>query len=183
MSLTQYYTATTLDGFIADPDDSLEWLFTREQDREGPLSYGAFIAEVGALAMGATTYEWILDHEFAGKDPSEWKWPYDIPCWVFTHRELTVVPEAEVALTSADVAAVHAQMVEAAGGKNVWIVGGGDLAGQFADAGLLDEVIVYVAPVTLGAGKPLLPRHVELRLEETARNRDFVCARYAVVRD
>jgi dihydrofolate reductase len=183
MSLTQYYTATTLDGFIADPDDSLEWLFTREQDREGPLSYCAFIAEVGALAMGATTYEWILDHEFAGKDPSEWKWPYDIPCWVFTHRELTVVPEAEVALTSADVAAVHAQMVEAAGGKNVWIVGGGDLAGQFADAGLLDEVIVYVAPVTLGAGKPLLPRHVELRLEETARNRDFVCARYAVVRD
>jgi dihydrofolate reductase len=182
MSLTQYYTATTLDGFIADPNDSLEWLFTRDQDHEGPLNYGAFIAEVGALAMGRTTYQWVLDHEFAGKDPSEWKWPYDIPCSVFTHRELTVVPGAQIEFTSADVPTVHAQMVAAAGGKNVWIVGGGDLVGQFADAGLLDEVIVYVAPVTLGAGKPLLPRHVELRLEETAQNGDFVCARYAVVR-
>jgi dihydrofolate reductase len=183
MSLTQYYTATTLDGFIADPDDSLEWLFTREQDRDGPLNYAAFIAGVGALAMGSTTYEWIVDHEFAGKPVEEWKWPYDLPCWVFTHRELTVVPDADVRFTSADVRSVHAQMVEAAAGKNVWLVGGGDLVGQFADVGLLDEVIVYVAPVTLGAGKPLLPRRVELRLEETARNGDFVCARYAVVRD
>ena len=73
-------------------------------------------------------------------------------------------------------------VVEAADGKNVWLAGGGDLVGQFADMGLLDDVIVYVAPVTLGAGKPLLPRHVELRLEETARNGDFVTARYAVVR-
>ena len=53
---------------------------------------------------------------------------------------------------------------------------------QFADAGLLDEVIVYIAPVTLGSGAPLLPRRVELRLEELGRNRDFACARYAVVR-
>jgi dihydrofolate reductase len=183
MPLTQYYTATTLDGFIADPDDSLEWLFTREQDRDGPLNYDAFIAEVGALAMGSTTYEWVLDHEFADKPLEEWKWPYDVPCWVFTHRELRVVPGADVSFTSEDVASVHELMRAAAAGKNVWIVGGGDLAGQFADAGLLDEMIVYVAPVTLGAGKPLLPRRLELRLEETARNGDFVCSRYSVPRD
>jgi dihydrofolate reductase len=73
-------------------------------------------------------------------------------------------------------------MVEAAAGRNVWVVGGGDLAGQFSDARLLDEVIVYIAPVTLGAGAPLLPRQCELRLEETARNGDFVTARYSVVR-
>jgi dihydrofolate reductase len=182
LSLTQYYTATTLDGYIADPNDSLEWLFTRDQDHAGSLNYGAFIADVGALAMGSTTYEWILDHEFADKEPADWRWPYDIPCWVFTHRDLTVVPNAAVTFTSAPVEVVHARMVDAAAGKNVWIVGGGDLVGQFADIGLLDEVIVYVAPVTLGAGKPLLPRHIELRLEETARNGDFVTARYAVVR-
>jgi dihydrofolate reductase len=182
VSLTQYYTATTLDGFIADPNHSLDWLFTRDQDREGPLNYADFIAEVGALAMGSTTYEWILDHEFAGKEPSEWKWPYDMPCWVFTHRQLAAVPNAQVQFTSGDVAAVHAEMVAAAGGRNVWVVGGGDLAGQFADAGLLDEVIVYIAPVTLGGGAPLLPRRLELRLEELAQNRDFACARYSVVR-
>ena len=182
VSLTQYYTATTLDGFIADESHSLEWLFTRDQDRAGPLNYEEFIADVGALAMGATTYEWILDHEFAGKDPADWKWPYELPGWVFTHRELPVVPGAPVEFASGDVAAVHPKMVEAATGRNVWVAGGGDLAGQFADAGLLDEVIVYVAPVTLGGGAPLLPRRLELRLEELARNRDFACARYSVVR-
>ena len=182
MGLTQYYTATTLDGFIADPHNSLEWLFTRARDEGGPLDYAAFIADVGALAMGSTTYEWVLDHEFSGKDPSEWRWPYDVPCWVFTHRELQVVPGARVAFTSADVATVHAEMVAAAEGRNIWIVGGGDLVGQFADAGLLDEVQVSIAPVTLGGGAPLLPRHVELRLDEVGRNGDFVAATYTVVR-
>jgi dihydrofolate reductase len=180
--VTQYYTATSLDGFIADPGDSLDWLFTRDQDHAGPLNYGEFIAQVGALAMGATTYEWVFAHEFAGKDPTEWKWPYEVPTWVFTHRELPRVPGAAVEFTSDDIPAVHAQMVEAAGDRNRWIVGGGDLAGQFADVGLLDEVIVYIAPVTLGGGAPLFPRRQELRLEETARNGDFVCARFAVER-
>jgi dihydrofolate reductase len=182
VSLTQYYTATTLDGFIADPDNSLEWLFTRRREEDGPLNYGDFIADVGALAMGSTTYEWILEHEFADKDPAEWKWPYDVPCWVFTHRRLPVVPDANLEFTSADIATVHGQMAEGAGDRNLWIVGGGDLAGQFADAGLLDEVIVSIAPVTLGAGAPLLPRPIELRLDEVGRNGDFVAARFSVVR-
>jgi dihydrofolate reductase len=181
VSLTQYYTATTLDGFIADPDNSLDWLFTREREPDGPLNYGDFIAGVGALAMGSTTYEWIIAHEFAGKDPAEWKWPYDIPGWVFTHRQLPVVPDSGVQFTSADIPTVHEEMVRAAGDRNVWIVGGGDLAGQFADAGLLDEVIVTIAPVTLGAGAPLLPRRIELQLAELGRNGDFASARYTVV--
>ena len=183
MSLTQYYTATSLDGFIADENHSLEWLFRQQQDREGPLNYKDFIADVGALTMGATTYEWILGHEFGDKDPTDWEWPYDVPSWVFTHRQLPVVPAAQIEFTSGDVAAVHAEMVIAAGNRNVWIVGGGDLAGQFADVGLLDEVIVYIASVTLGGGAPLLPRGLTLRLDELARNGDFACARYAVVRE
>ena len=182
MSLTQYYTATSLDGFIADPDNSLDWLFTRDQDEAGPLNYGEFIANVGAAAMGSTTYQWILEHEFAGKAQADWKWPYDIPCWVFTHRQLPVVPDAPITFTRADIAAVHRDMVAAAGDRNIWIIGGGGLAGDFADAGLLDEVIVYIAPVTLGAGAPLLPRRLELRLDEVGRNRDFACAKFSVMR-
>jgi dihydrofolate reductase len=180
MSLTQYYTATSLDGFIADENHSLEWLFRQQQDHEGPLNYKDFVADVGAIAMGATTYEWILDHQFADKDPADWEWPYDVPSWVFTHRQLAIVPDAQIVFRSGDVAAVHAEMRAAAGDHNLWIVGGGDLVGQFADAGLLDEVIVYLAPVTLGAGAPLLPRNLDLRLEEAERNQDFVCARFSV---
>jgi dihydrofolate reductase len=181
VSLTQYYTASTLDGFIADAQDSLDWLFTRQREPDGPMNYDAFIAGVGAMAMGSTSYEWILDHEFGDKPPAEWIWPYDIPCWVFTHRQLPVVPDARIEFASGDVRPVHDRMVDAAGGRNVWIVGGGDLAGQFADAGLLDELIVKIAPVTLGAGAPLLPRRVELQLEELARNADFAAARFSVV--
>ena len=182
MPLTQYYTATTLDGFIADPDNSLDWLLTRKTEDDGPLNYGDFIADVGAMAMGSTTYEWILAHEFAGTDPAEWRWPYDIPCWVFTRRQLPVVPDSGVQFTRADIGTVHAEMVAAAGDRNVWIVGGGDLAGQFDDFGLLDEVIVSIAPVTLGGGAPLLPRRIELRLDELGRNGEFAAARFSVVR-
>jgi dihydrofolate reductase len=60
------------------------------------------------------------------------------------------------------------------------VVGGGDLAGQFADAGLLNEIWVQFAPVTLGAGRPLLPRALDLELLDVARNRDFMCGRYRV---
>jgi len=174
LALTQYFTATSLDGYIAGPDESLEWLFTRARDENGALNYSEFIAGVGALAMGSTTYEWILDHVDT--------WPYELPSWVFTQRELRTVPEARVEFASGDVAPVHERMVEAAAGQNVWVVGGGDLAGQFADAGLLDEVLVSIAPVTLGGGAPLLPRHLELSLDEVGRNGDFVAARFSVVR-
>jgi uncharacterized protein YecE (DUF72 family)/dihydrofolate reductase len=177
---TQYFTATSIDGYIADPDNSLDWLFQAHQDDHDDGRWDAFIGGVGAMAMGATTYEWILGHEFAGKDPSEWTWPYEQPGWVFTHRELAIVPDAPIEFASGDVAVVHERLVEAAAGKDVWIVGGGDLAGQFADQGLLDEVVVTIAPVTLGAGAPLLPRRLELRLEEVGRNGDFACARYSV---
>jgi dihydrofolate reductase len=182
VGLTQYYTATTLDGFIADSDNSLGWLFTRARDPGGPLNYGDFIAGVGAMAMGSTTYEWILEHEFGDKEPEDWVWPYDVPCWVFTHRQLPVVRGVRIELTSGDIATVHEAMVAAAGDRNVWIVGGGDLAGQFADAGLLDEVLAMIAPVTLGEGAPLLPRRIELRLDDLGRNGDFVTARFSVVR-
>jgi dihydrofolate reductase len=177
---TAYFTASSVDGFIADPENSLSWLLTRDVDSSGPMGYDTFISSVGALAMGSTTYEWLLEHELAG-DPLK-PWPYDLPTWVFSSRDLPRVP-GDVRFVSGPVVGPHADMVAAAGDRDVWVVGGGDLAGQFADAGLLDELWVQYAPVALGAGAPLLPRRLELRLEEVARNRDFACARYAVLRD
>jgi len=171
---TQYYTGSSLDGFIADPANSLSWLVTRDIDPKGPMAYDGFYEQVGAMAMGATTYQWILDNDSG-------PWGYDIPCWVFTHREFPQ-PDRDIRFTTDDVAQVHAEMVASAGEKNIWVVGGGDLVGQFHDAGLLDEVWVQYAPVTLGAGAPLLPRRVELSVLEVDRNRDFMCGRYAVVR-
>ncbi len=155
---TQYYTATSLDGFIATEDDSLEWLFPLGDVNE--TSYPSFIAEVGALAMGSVTYEWMLRHADNIAAQTGAPWPYAQPTWVFTSRSLPLVPKADIRLTRGDVRTIHAEMRQAAGSKNIWIVGGGDLAGQFYDAGLLDEVIVQIGSVTLGRGKPLFPRRV-----------------------
>ena len=155
---TQYYTASSLDGFIADPDNSLEWLF---QFGEGPGGdYDRFIAGVGALAMGSTTYEWMLRHLVHREPARPQPWPYAQPTWIFTTRELPPVPGADIRFVRGDVRPVHRAMVEAAQGKNVWLVGGGELVGRFHDHGLLDEIIVTVASVTLGGGAPLLPRRI-----------------------
>ena len=155
---TQYYTATSLDGFIATEDDSLDWLFPLGDISD--TSYPEFIADVGALAMGSTTYEWILRHadEVAAETGSPW--PYAQPAWIFTSRVFPVIEGADTRFVRGDVRPVHAEMRAAAGSRNIWIVGGGNLAGQFFDAGLLDELIVQVGSVTLGAGKPLFPRRV-----------------------
>ena len=155
---TQYYTASSLDGFIATADDSLEWLFPLGDINE--TSYPEFIAGVGALAMGAATYEWMLRHVVKSGSESPAAWPYEQPTWVFTSRQLDQVPGADIRLVRGDVRPVHAAMRQAANGRNIWLVGGGDLVGQFHDAGLLDDIIVQVASVTLGAGKPLLPRQI-----------------------
>jgi dihydrofolate reductase len=176
MTRTIFYTATTLDGFLADEHDSLDWLFTQDIDEDGPMNYNAFIATIGAMAMGATTYEWIRDHIAESGEG----WMYDIPCWVFTHRDLAPIGD-DIRFTSAPVVEVHAEMAAAAGDRDLWMVGGGDLAAQFAEARLLDELMVSIAPVTLGAGRPLFPRPFDLKLTELDRNGAFLCARYDVV--
>lgn len=155
---TQYYTATSLDGFIAGPNDSLDWLFPLGNIED--TSYPAFIKDVGAIAMGSSTYEWMLRHLIGPEADQPQPWPYTQPTWVFTSRTLAVAPGADIKFVSGDVRPVHAAMANAAGSRNVWIVGGGDLAGQFHDAGLLDEIFVQIGSVTLGAGKPLFPRRL-----------------------
>lgn len=109
-------------------------------------------------------------------------WSYGQPTWVFTHRDLAPPEGADARFTQASLRDVHAEMTAEADGRDLWVVGGGDLAGQFADAGLLDEVWLQYAPVTLGAGAPLLPRAIELELIDVARNRAFLCGRYRVVK-
>ncbi|NEW46228.1 dihydrofolate reductase [Nocardia cyriacigeorgica] len=154
---TLYYTATSLDGYIADPDNSLDWLMAVADADTATSDVDEFLLGVGAMCMGATTYEWM-----AANNPQEY-WPEnygDRPCWVFTHRDLPAIPGANLHFAAGDVGAVHEQMAAAAGDRDIWVVGGGELAGQFADAGLLDEVIVGITPVTLGGGAPLLPRRI-----------------------
>jgi dihydrofolate reductase len=165
MSKTQYYAATTLDGYIAEADDTLGWLLDYDGSYEGenaaPIkgSYERFYDDVGALVSGSTTYEWVLDH--MARRGGEW--PYNgKPTWVLSSRDLAL-PEGEgvdVRIVNAPVEDLHEEMLATAGDRNLWVLGGGNIASQFADAGLLDELLVTVVPVVLGAGKPLFDRRL-----------------------
>jgi dihydrofolate reductase len=188
MTKTQYYTATSIDGFIADEHNSLDWLFQvgAGDDKAEANRFGAFFAGVGAMAMGSTTYEWVLDHDKLLENPSRWQAYYGTtPCWVFSHRTLPPIPGTDLRFVSGDVVPVHQEMAKAADGKNIWVVGGGELVGQFADQGLLDEVILGVAPVMLGAGAPLLPRRLtssDLTLSNVEHDAYFVHLTYTLTR-
>jgi dihydrofolate reductase len=161
MSKVVYFTACSLDGFIADERNSLDWLFeTPHADDES--SWDDFIGSVGPMCLGRTTYEWMLDrHPDLLTGPEQWREFYgDRPAWVFTHRTgLPAVVDADIRFVQGDVRPVYDEMRATRDG-DVWIIGGGDLVGQFDDAGLLDRVILGMCPVTLGAGAPLLPRRI-----------------------
>jgi dihydrofolate reductase len=155
-----YYAAMSLDGFIAEGDDTLEWLMKFPGVEPGaavqtvPGGYDEFYADVGALVMGSVTYEFVLD------EASTWAYAGK-PTWVLTTRDLPVFEGADdLRFTNAAVTDLYDEMVAAAGDRKLWVVGGGNVASQFADAGLIDEVWVTVVPVVLGSGKPLFDRRV-----------------------
>jgi dihydrofolate reductase len=168
LSKTQYYCAASLDGYIAEADDGLDWLLGYQGSFEGAASepgpqgdegpYERFYEGIGVLVSGSTTYEFVLDHLGEGGE-----WPYaGKPYWVLSSRDLPV-PKGEavdVRVVDAKVAELYEEMITAAGERNLWIVGGGNVASQFAGENLLDEVLVTVVPVVLGGGKPLFDHRV-----------------------
>lgn len=179
-----YYTAATLDGFLADAEHSLDWLFAVDDTVAPDLQ--AFGETVGAYVSGSSTYEWVLRHENLIEQPEKWEKFYDqLPWFVFTSRELPVPAGADVRFVSGEPAEHFAAIGTAAGEKNVWLYGGGDLVGQFFEAGLLDRIEVSITPVTLGEGAPLLPRRIEsdhLKLESVTQFGQFAHLIYNVVK-
>jgi dihydrofolate reductase len=154
-----YNTATSFTGFIADEANSLSWLF--EVPPDNAPDHPGFLAGIGVLVSGSTTYAWVLREENLLGEPAKWRAFYgDRPMFVFTTRDLPRPEGADVRFVSGSVARAFPGIVAVAGEKAVWVVGGGDLAGQFHDAGLLDEIRLTVAPVALSGGAPLLPRTI-----------------------
>jgi len=177
-----YNTATTLNGFIATADHSLDWLFAVPGAAEAESAFPAFLETIGAIVMGSSTYEWILRHEEMLDHPERWVYG-SRAAWVFSSREQPLIPGAPIRIVSGPVAGAWAAIAESAGEKDVWVVGGGDLAGQFADAGHLDEVRLSLAPVALDGGMPVLPRTLladRLSLVSAERQGQFAELRFAV---
>lgn len=155
-----YDMASSLDGFIADGAGSLSWLFAVDGGDQPEASL--IPADAGVLVEGATTYEWLLAESDLLAHPERWReFHGDRPTFVFTSRELPRPAGADIRFVAGPVSDVLPRIREAAGHRDVWVVGGGDVAGQFFDADALDQIAVSVAPVTLGGGAPVLPRRIE----------------------
>ena len=175
-------TAASLNGFIADGQNSLEWLFAVEGGEEADAALIPTAASV--LVEGSTTYEWLLDHDDILLHPEKWHaFHGDRPTFVFTSRELPAPRGADIRFVSGSVVDALPQIRDAAGEGDIWVVGGGDLVGQFFDAGALDEIAVSFAPVLLAGGAPLLPRRIEadrLRLMHASAVGQFARVVYSV---
>ena len=175
-------TATTLNGWIADEGNSLAWLFAVDQG--GLPDSGLFPAEATVIVEGATTYQWVVEAEDILDHPEKWQQLYgDKPTFVFTTQELPVPAGADVRFVSGSVIDHLPMIRKSADGGDVWVVGGGDLAGQFLDAGALDQIRLSVVPVALTGGAPLLPRNIgadRLRLVSARAYGQFARLVYAV---
>ena len=176
-----YRTAATLNGFLATPDHSLDWLFAVPEpspDLEG------FMSSVTVLVMGSSTYEWVLRSTDALAESATWTKHFGgRPVFVFSTRVQSRPHGADVRVVAGPVDRHLDALAAAAGEGTVWVQGGGELAGQFLDAGALDEIAVTVAPAVLTGGAPLLPRTLgadRLHLTDVARVGEFADLTYSV---
>lgn len=169
MRAVKYFVATSLDGYIAGPNEEIDWLYT-----DGDYGWKDFYASIDTVLMGRKTHDIGIAHGmsvFAGKKN-----------YVFS-RHLTVDPRGEVEYVSGDPAPlVH--RLKAEPGKDLWLVGGAGLAGRFFEQGLVDEVLVGIHPVILGSGLPLvesgyLPRWLDF-VSATPYDNGFIALAYRV---
>jgi len=141
------YVATSLDGFIATDDESLEWLFTRGDMELGEHDYQLFLKRIRTVVMGRTTYEWIAN------EPSPWAYS-DQRVIVVTSSPI-LNPKGKLE-TRSDIDSLIAELRELDDG-DVWMLGGGKLQMAFMERGALDEIEIYVISSLIGGGYPLFP--------------------------
>jgi dihydrofolate reductase len=155
MTRLSVFIATSVDGYIATPDGSLDWL-ERAARPDEDYGFEDFLADVDALAMGRGTYDHI-----AHLDPLPFG---DRPVYVFTHRP--PAPRAGVTFWDLDAQQALAHWTDL-GFSRVY-VDGGQVISDFLAEGLIDDLALTTAPVLLGSGRPLfhpITRSGRLRLE------------------
>lgn len=181
MTKFSYRTAMSFNGFIADEDHSIAWLYGVDRGDGPPPNV---LEGIGAVVTGSTTYEWLLESANMLAEPTTWQTYYGArPMFVFSTRDLPAPAGADVRFVQGAVADHLETIRTAAGSGGVAISSGGELAGQFLDADALDEITVGVAPVALTGGTPLLPRRLDsdrLRLTAVEQRGQLVNLTYTV---
>lgn len=165
------FIAQTLDGYIADKQDNLDWLMAVEGEGDNGIS--AFLKTVEVLIMGSRTYQWLLDQKLDA-------WPYaDKTTYVFSSQKW----EEQANIKFVNPENLHDFVREISG--DIWLMGGGKLIKDFLEADLVDEYRITMAPVLLGQGIPLFPAGnyaAELEFQGTTRYGQFIELSYVRVK-
>ncbi|QGQ45200.1 dihydrofolate reductase family protein [Metabacillus sediminilitoris] len=164
------FIATSLDGYIATKDESLEWLFN--VDGEGDNGYSEFYETVDTVLIGKKTYDWIIKHE-SGDFPYKNK-----ECYVFSRS--TIEDNEDVKFVNDDIVSFTNNLKNQEG-RNIWIVGGGELLQSFIREKLVDELILTIAPTLIGKGIRLFKEgdyQLDLLLKGTRHFNQFVELHY-----
>jgi dihydrofolate reductase len=165
----------SLDGFIAGPGHAMNWIF----DFVAPDEFPEIAAATGAMLVGRRT--WDVGDRMEAEEPGRTDYPFSGPTFLLTHRP-PESPDPEVTYLTGDIGEAVATALDAAGGKNLEILGA-DVAGQCLRRGLVDEILVYVLPVLLGDGvrfaPPGLPR-IDLEPVSSTRSGAVTILRFRV---
>ncbi len=166
------YIATSVDGYIATENDSLDWLFKTEP--KGDAGYEEFIECVDTMIMGRRTFDWVMEQE-NGVNPYEGKASY---VYTTQSKENT----ADVTFTKEDPSSLISRLNEQDGGT-IWLIGGGVLVHEFLEKNLIDEFIISLAPTLIGKGIPLFQESEmehELELTDVRQYGQFAQLHYRV---
>jgi dihydrofolate reductase len=162
MCKTLLYIATSLDGYVAGPNDEVEWL-----NRYNNVDFGLkeFLSRVGAIIMGRRSYDMGVEQKWFSR------FNYGVPIFIVSHEQpVSINKDAEFIFVTEGIEAAHRQAKSKAGDKNVWIFGGANIAQQYLKLGLIDEISIGITPTLLGSGKRLfdnISKYTELTLIKT----------------
>jgi dihydrofolate reductase len=171
--------AMSLDGFVAGPADSMDWVFEYATPDQVPDVMQA----TGAMLSGRRTYD--VGQRDAGKLSGDaYGGLWSGPMFVLTHQPPAAPPPGRITFLSGDIASAIAQAKAAAGGRDVEVLGS-DVTSQSLRAGLVDEIFVLVLPVLLGRGTPLFAApelcRVNLTLVSSTTSGQLTAMRFRVV--
>lgn len=147
MITTKVFIACSLDGYISDKDDKIDWLHEIDNPTQDDMGYSAFIKDIDALLMGRKTFEKVLSFGIT--------WPYNVPVYVLSST-LNEIPESldnNVRLVSGNITDILTQI--SADGHEALYIDGGSAIASFLELDLIDEMTITTIPLILGGGSPL----------------------------
>ncbi|MBX2876491.1 MAG: dihydrofolate reductase family protein [Saprospiraceae bacterium] len=149
MKKVKLYIAISLDGYIARKDGSIDWLEALPNPNKIDYGYTAFYETIDTVIMGRKTYDQILGFDVP--------WPYEQCTTYLATREADFQPPTpQTKVIQGEISSATRSIVKEEG-KDIWLVGGGQLVAFYLNEGLIDEMMLFIIPTIIGEGIPLFP--------------------------